>query len=129
MKTKKTLTKMKFGIAASIAAVALMSFTMAGGWEVPAAEAAKANPVASNPESIASGKALYDKHCKMCHGATGEGGKMAGNSNLKSPEFKAQTDGAMFYKITTGFGKMPGYKTKIADETDRWHVVNYMKSL
>ena len=27
------------------------------------------NPVASSPESIAAGKALFTKNCRFCHGA------------------------------------------------------------
>ena len=31
------------------------------------------NPVAATAESIASGKALYEKQCAGCHGDTGKG--------------------------------------------------------
>lgn len=123
----------KISLLASLFAVAivLMSFVIkqGGGWVVPEAEAAKKNPVEASAASIEAGKAVYTKHCKMCHGVTGEGGKMAGTSNFKSPEFQAQTDGAIYYKNDVGYGKMPSYKTKIADETDKWNLVNYMRTL
>ena len=66
----------------------------------------------------------------MCHGETGVGvGSMAKPSNFTSKEFKAQTDGAIFYKINTGFGKMPSYKSKIAADNDKWNLVNYLRTL
>jgi cytochrome c5 len=114
----------------SILAVAFVfvSFTM--GWVVPASDAAVKNPVKSSPTSIAAGKTIYTKTCKMCHGETGVGvGSMAKPSNFTTKEFKAQTDGAIYYKINTGFGKMPGYKTKIAADNDRWNLVNYLRTL
>ncbi len=108
-------------------AFCLVSFEM--GWVVPAADAAVKNPVKTSPTSVAAGKAEYTKTCKMCHGATGTGGSMAGTSNFTSKEFKAETDGAIFYKINSGFGKMPSYKTKIADANAKWNLVNYMRTL
>src|SRR6476660_8059427 len=42
-------------------------------WPVPDAAKNKKNPVASNAESIAAGKALWSTHCKSCHGSKGLG--------------------------------------------------------
>jgi cytochrome c5 len=109
-------------------AFCLVSFEM--GWVVPAADAAVKNPVKSTPASISAGKVVYLKTCKMCHGATGVGvGKMADPANFTSKEFKAQTDGAIFYKINVGYQKMPGYKAKIKEDNERWNLVNYLRTL
>jgi mono/diheme cytochrome c family protein len=109
----------------------LVSFiSIQKGWVVPAADAGIKNPVKSDAASISLGKELFTKHCKMCHGEKGTGvGKMAEPSNFTTKEFKAQTDGAIFYKINKGFGKMPAYATKIADEKNRWSIVNYLKTM
>jgi mono/diheme cytochrome c family protein len=56
-------------------------------------------------------------------------GKKLATANLASAEFKAQSDGTIFYKTTNGKGGMPAYKTKITDDEDRWNLVNYMRSL
>jgi len=99
-------------------------------WVVPATDAAIKNPVKAETASIDAGKALYTKSCKMCHGATGVGvGKMAEPSNFTTKEFKAQSDGAIFFKINTGLGKMPAYKAKIKEDNDRWNLVNYLRTL
>ena len=100
------------------------------GWVVPASDAAVKNPVKADAVSIAAGKTEYTKTCKMCHGATGVGvGKMAEPSNFTKADFKAQTDGAIYYKINQGLAKMPGYKTKIKADNDRWNLVNYLRTL
>ncbi|MFA6923273.1 MAG: cytochrome c [Bacteroidales bacterium] len=107
----------------------MMSLVINQGDGVPEKYKNMKNPVKSEKESIASGKELYTKNCKMCHGAEGKGGKMAGKSDFTSKEFKAFTDGEIFYYTTEGFGKMPAYKNKIKGDNDRWNLVNYMRSL
>ncbi|MEP7164864.1 MAG: cytochrome c [Ferruginibacter sp.] len=104
-------------------------------WNVPDAAKNKKNPVASNAESIAAGKALWSTHCKSCHGSKGlgDGTKAAqlktepGNFSLATVQ--AQTDGSLFYKISEGRDDMPAFKKKIADEDDRWSLVNFMRTL
>jgi mono/diheme cytochrome c family protein len=103
-------------------------------WNVPAADKNKANPVASNAESIAAGKALYGTHCKSCHGTKGLGdGPKAAQlkteaGDFSKADFQAQTDGAIFYKTSEGRDDMPSFKKKIPDAEERWSIVNYMRT-
>jgi len=106
-----------------------------GPWEVPAKNKAMKNPVkASNAESIATGKALYAKHCKSCHGAKGlgDGPKAAGlktfSGDFSSAAFQSMTDGELYYKTTVGRAEMPGYEKKIPAAEDIWALVNYMRT-
>ena len=125
MKSLKMFVAIAIVVAVSFS---LVSFEM--GWVVPAADAAIRNPVTTSAASVAAGKTEYTAKCKMCHGATGVGvGTMAKPSNFTLPAFKAQTDGAIFYKINSGFDKMPSYKTKIADAKTKWNIVNYLRTL
>lgn len=104
-------------------------------WSVPAAAKAKKNPVASDAESIKAGKTLWNTHCKSCHGAKGLGdGTKAAQlktepGDFSKPGFHAQTDGEMFYRLSEGRDDMPSFKKKIADEEDRWNLVNFMRTL
>ena len=101
-------------------------------------EAAKMkNPVASNAESIAAGKAAVTKNCRFCHGADAKGnGPMAPKdthpSDLTDAKWdRGSTDGEIFAVIRDGAGPkfdMKGYKSKMT-ETDIWNVVNYLRSL
>jgi mono/diheme cytochrome c family protein len=102
------------------------------------AEAKKVkNPVASSPASIASGKALFQKNCRFCHGADAKGnGPMAPEgthpSDLTDDKFdRGSTDGEIFAVIRDGAGPkfdMKGYKSKMT-EPEMWNVVNYIRSL
>ena len=103
-------------------------------WNVPDAAKAKKNTVVSNAESIAAGKALWNTHCKSCHGAKGLGdGTKAAQlktepGDFSKPIVQNQTDGALLYKISEGRDDMPAFKKKVADEDDRWSLVNYIRT-
>ena len=95
------------------------------------------NPVASSPDAIAAGKALFTKNCRFCHGADAKGnGPMAPEgthpSDLTDAKWdRGSTDGEIFLVIQNGAGPkfdMKGYKSKMTD-TDIWNVVNYLRSL
>ena len=104
-------------------------------WPVPDSNKNMKNPLASNAESIADGKALYTTHCKSCHGAKGLGdGTKAAElktepGDFTKADFQAQTDGALLYKLTEGRDDMPSFKKKIPDAEERWSIVNYVRTL
>lgn len=104
-------------------------------WPVPDAYKNKVNPLKGDVPSIATGKTLYNQHCKSCHGTKGKGdGPKAAQldtecGDFSKPAFQAQTDGALYYKTEKGRKDMPSYKNKIPDPNDIWAVVNYMRTL
>ncbi|TAL51596.1 MAG: cytochrome c [Chitinophagaceae bacterium] len=104
-------------------------------WPVPDNYKNMKNPVASNAESIAAGKALWGQHCKSCHGTKGLGdGPKAAQlktepGDFAKPETQSQTDGSLFYKTSEGRDDMPSFKKKIPDTEERWSLVNYMRTL
>ena len=130
-----------FFLASCMATIALLSFTnlppQRGGdpWAVPDKFVKMKNPVASNPESIATGKALFAKHCKSCHGSKGLGdGTKAAQlktkcGNFSTGDFQKQTDGAIYYKTIEGRDDMPSFKKKIPDTDELWSIVNYIRTL
>lgn len=103
-------------------------------WTAPATEARKRNPVAANESSLAAGQKVYLKRCVACHGKTGNGdGPDAADlgihpAKLSDPATRTQTDGELFWKITVGKKPMPNYGTRLSP-TDRWNVINYLRSL
>jgi mono/diheme cytochrome c family protein len=104
-------------------------------WPVPDKYKNMANPVKSDATSLATGKALYNQHCKSCHGTKGKGdGPKAAQLNTECGDFtkpttQSETDGALFYKTSEGRKDMPSFKKKIADQDDIWAVVNYLRTL
>lgn len=101
-------------------------------WTVPAKYKSMKNLVKSDPASINTGKALFAKHCKSCHGGKGLGdGPKAASLKTKirsfaSKEFKTQTAGEKYYESFVGRDEMPNFEKKILDETDRWSLINYI---
>ena len=104
-------------------------------WIVPESNKKMKNPVASDAESIAAGKALWTTHCKSCHGAKGLGdGPKAATLKTEPGDFsktetQSQTDGSLFYKTSEGRDDMPSFKKKIPDQDDIWSLVNYLRTL
>ena len=97
-------------------------------WEAPPDAAAKPNPEAKNPDASATGHKLYMRTCVGCHEEDGSG-KDTGAANLRSPDVQAQSDGALFWKISNGNSEagMPSFAS--LPETDRWDVVTFLRTL
>jgi mono/diheme cytochrome c family protein len=109
-------------------------------WELPEDADKTKNPTTANDESIAKGKELYLErnkgNCIFCHGETGSGNeanlaklrrKPADLSNKE--RMTAMTDGEVFWKISKGItGIMPAGEKRLSEE-ERWHVVNYVRTL
>ena len=105
-----------------------------GAWACPAAEKAKKSPVASSPAAVAAGKkATVDKACTACHGETGKGdGPGAAALNPKpadwtSAKVQSESDGCLFWKISSGRGAMPPWAS--LPETERWQIIQYIRTL
>jgi len=105
-----------------------------GAWTCPAAEKAKKNPQPKSDAVVAAGKKLtVDKACTACHGESGKGdGPGAAALNPKpadwtSPRVQQETDGCLFWKISTGRGAMPPWAA--LSETERWQLIHYIRTL
>ncbi len=103
-------------------------------WVAPAEAIAQKNPLDGNKEVLADAKKLYVSMCAPCHGEKGKGdGPAAAALNPKpadhsSKSVQAETDGSLFYKMTTGRGPMQSFRTKLTD-AQRWSLVNYIRTL
>jgi len=103
-------------------------------WSAPPAEAQKKNPVAANESSLAAGQKIYSKTCAICHGKTGDADGPAvielniHPAKLSDPRVATESEGTLFWKITTGKKPMPAYGKRLS-ETDRWNLVNYVRTL
>src|SRR5713226_5169740 len=103
-------------------------------WTAPASETGRKNPVAANQSSIAAGQKIYTKRCVGCHGTSGNGdGPNAVDLGIHPAKLaqlsSAESDGALFWKITTRKKPMPAFPTRRLSETDRWNVINYIRTL
>lgn len=88
----------------------------------------------TSPKTIQSGKKLYTQLCAICHGNEGKGDGMAGMAlnpkpaNFTTKQFQAQSNGAIYWKITEGKPPMASYKSTLTDE-QRWELIAYLRTL
>ncbi|MDP1621822.1 MAG: cytochrome c [Bacteroidales bacterium] len=100
-------------------------------WPVPEKDKALKAPAKAD---LATGKELWAKHCKSCHGSKGlgDGPKAASlkteSGDFSSAAFQAGTDGEIFYRTNKGRDEMPAYEKKIPDANDRWALVAFMRT-
>ncbi|HEX5807307.1 MAG TPA: cytochrome c [Anaerolineales bacterium] len=94
------------------------------------------NPMPGDEASVARGATLFEIHCQMCHGQTGEGtGPIAAflikfkPANLTSPVVQSKSDGSIFLTITNGLeGRMPPLNENLT-VSERWDIVNFVRTL
>jgi mono/diheme cytochrome c family protein len=99
-------------------------------WTVPEDQKTKASPFRFNADSIQKGVTLYFKNCQSCHGNPGKKNwaKITPEpGDPASDKYQAQTDGEMFYRITSGKIPMPEFRN-ILSENERWNVISYIRS-
>jgi cytochrome c553 len=92
------------------------------------------NPLAGNTETLKYAQVIYSSYCSPCHGNKGKGdgpasaGLSTKPANHTSGVVQNQTDGALFWELTTGHNPMPSFKTTLTDN-QRWELVNYIRTL
>jgi len=96
-------------------------------WIAPTADAAKPNPLAGRSEALAGGEKVYRQRCAACHGDDARGTPKA--PDLAAPDVQAQSDGALFWKITSGntHAGMPTFS--FLPELQRWQLVLHVRAL
>jgi copper transport protein len=96
------------------------------------------NPIPPTTESVLMGRAIFERNCVACHGATGAGDGPAVDTLEYAPPPLGQhvpyhSDGTLFLWISEGIPVdeeqkfMPAWKALLTEE-ERWHVVNFLRS-
>ena len=91
------------------------------------------NPTPVSDSSLALGRRYFQVNCAVCHGDDGAGtknllvAKYGLGINIVGDPTRARTDGYIYGMIRNGRGLMPSYNR--IEESDRWHVVNYVRGL
>ena len=85
------------------------------------------------PTAIAAGKKVYAATAWPATGRRAKETARRRNLNPKPHDLSdeavgKQSDGALFWKLTEGSKPMPSYD-KTLSETERWQVINYVRTL
>lgn len=105
-----------------------------GPWVAPHWADTIKNPLKGNAAASNEGKKLYATYCVPCHGDKGKGNGIAAAglnprpADHTSAKVQSQTDGAIFWKMTTGRPPMASYASTLT-VTQRWQLVDYIRVL
>lgn len=127
----KVITKIAFVVL--IVTFSINAQAQKSSWVAPKNADAIENPLKGNTDAIKKAKKLYASMCVICHGNKGKGDGIAGAAlspkpaNFTSKKVQAQTDGAIFWKLTNGNAPMAAYKDILYEE-QRWLLVNYIRT-
>ena len=97
------------------------------------------NPIRADAKSLETGQVIYRENCAGCHGPAGRPGLpersqappiYAAKLDLTADRMAQHTDGDLFWWISRGIPDTPMRAFGQAfSEEERWHLVNYMRSL
>jgi mono/diheme cytochrome c family protein len=124
------------GVLAGLVFIAAVASTMAhavqvrdrdSSWMAPEGAASKMNPLAGRPDTAAGGRKIFQQRCTTCHGDDGRG--LNRGPDLLAADVQSQSDGALFWKISSGntHAGMPSFS--FLPETQRWQLVLHLRSL
>jgi copper transport protein len=105
--------------------------------QLPPEESTLPNPIPADAASISQGERLYEQNCLPCHGPQGKGDGPVGRTLNPRPSDLSQhtlpglhPDGQLFEWISKGYpgSVMPAFEGTLTEE-QRWHLVNYIRTL
>jgi mono/diheme cytochrome c family protein len=99
-------------------------------WVVPDDQKAMVAPFKFTPDMQKQGEQIYLKNCQSCHGLLGKDNwaKLTPPpGDLSKEKVQKQSDGEIFYRITTGKAPMPEFRN-IIPEDERWWVIAYLRA-
>ena len=96
-------------------------------WLAPEDTASKTNPLAGRPQTASGGRKIFRQRCATCHDVDAHGTDRG--PDLLAADVQAQSDGALFWKISSGNTRagMPSFS--FLPDLQRWQVVLYLRSL
>jgi mono/diheme cytochrome c family protein len=115
-------------LAAGLLAMAQEAKPVDPGWRVPEKAAAQQNPLRDKPKLAAGGRKLFERNCLQCHGDS-QHERKNNAPDLASAAVQQESDGALFWRISSGNARtgMPSFSS--LPEAQRWQLVLYIRSL
>jgi mono/diheme cytochrome c family protein len=96
-------------------------------WAPPARVEALRNPLVSNPAAALGGSRVFRERCSQCHGSDGTGTSFG--PRLTGRRAQEQSDGVLFWKITSGNTRSGMPTFSYMPEIQRWQLVLHLRAL
>ena len=94
-------------------------------WTAPETQAAKTNPLANVPDAQAGGRKLFHQRCNVCHGEDARGTRRGPDLTAAA---QSQTDGALFWKISSGNTRSGMPTFSFLSVQQRWQLVLHLRA-
>ena len=114
-------------VSVGTAAATLQTRERDAGWLAPDDAASKSNPLANRPGAEAGGRKIFHERCATCHGEDARG--TTKGPDLAQPAVQAQTDGALFWKISGGNSRQGMPTFSFLPEAQRWQLVLHLRKV
>lgn len=104
--------------------------TSAQTWVVPDDQKAVTASFKFTADMQYQGEQIYLKNCQSCHGLPGKDNwarLTPPPGDLAKDKAQKQTDGELYYRITTGKSPMPEFRN-ILSEDERWHLIAFLRT-
>ncbi len=97
-------------------------------WTAPARQAARTNPLAgrADVDVVRGGDKLFQERCSACHGQDARGTNRG--PDLLTRKVQAQSDGALFWKVSSGNTRTGMPTFSFLPELQRWQLVMHLRA-
>ena len=121
---------MKHALLTGIILMTFSSLIFCQEWVVPADRANRLSTFPFNDENRESGEKIYTVNCMSCHGTPGKGNYIdlvPSPGDPATDKIQRNRDGEIFYKIFSGRGQMPSFRS-VLTTNEIWYVVSFIRS-
>ena len=94
-------------------------------WTAPPSATDRTNPLANRPDAAGGGRKLFHQRCSTCHGDDAQGTPWG--PDLTARAVQAQSDGELFWKITSGNTRTGMPTFSFLPELQRWQLVLHIR--
>jgi len=101
-----------------------------GEWIVPEDRQGRLSTFPFNDETRKAGEKIYGINCASCHGTPGKANfikLVPPPGDPATEKIQHNKDGEIFYKVTTGRGQMPSFRS-VLSSNDIWNVISFLRS-
>lgn len=99
-------------------------------WVVPEDKKGRLSTFPFDDNTRKAGQKLYTLNCMSCHGTPGKSNYLnliPAPGDPATDKIQRNSDGEIFYKVTSGKGQMPSFRTALTSD-EIWNLISYLRS-